>query len=85
MVTIHPVTPDDFLDYEKLMKDLYRPLTGKVKMNHIFSCTNDARDEMTLRQSDLAEHTEVLFNLRKKKAVDITCDQLVEASNLVLG
>ena len=79
------VCGDDFCDYDKLMKDLYRPLAGKVKKNHIFSCTNDARDEMTLRLSDLTEHTEVLFRLRKKKAVDITHDQLVEASNLVLG
>ena len=57
----------------------------KVKTNHIFSCTNDARDKTTLRLSDLAEHTEVLFDLRKKSSVDMTRDQLVEASNLVLG
>ena len=85
MVTIHQVTPDDFIDYDKLMCDIYPPLLGIVKKNHIFSCNNDGDHKMTFRQSDLMEHTEVVFNLRTKKAGDITRDQLAEASNLVLA
>ena len=85
MVTIHPTIPADFCDYDRLMNDLYRKLSGLVKKNHIFSCTNDEDHKMMLRQSDLTEHTEVVFNLRTKKAGDITHDKLAEDSNLVLA
>ena len=41
---------------------------------------------MTLRQSDLAEHTAVSFNLRKKGVwEDMTQDKLTETTNSVLA
>jgi hypothetical protein len=81
IVTIHPTIPDDFIDYDKLMRNIYRPLSGKVKKNHIFSC-NNVGDRMMLRQSDLAEHTTVSFNLRKKGIwEDMTQDKLAETTN----
>jgi len=36
MVTVHPASPEDFLDYNKLMNYLYRPLAGIVKKSHLF-------------------------------------------------
>jgi hypothetical protein len=88
MVTIHPVGPDDFCDYDKLMSDIYRPLSGLVKRNHIFSCS-DGGQTMTLRESDLEEHKEVSFNLRKKKGIweDMThlTSALVETTNSILA
>jgi hypothetical protein len=85
MVTIHPTISDDFIDYDKLMRNIYWPLPGKVKKNHIFSC-NNVGDRMTLRQSDLAEHTAVSFNLRKKGIwEDMTQDKLAETTNSVLA
>ena len=85
MVTTHQAIPDDFRDYDKLLCDIYRPLLSKIKKNHIFSC-NNVGDQMTLRQSDLAEHTAVSFNLRKKGIwEDMTRDKLAETSNSVLA
>ena len=40
-VTVHTATPEDFLTYEKLLSTLFRPLTGNIKKNHIFSCNID--------------------------------------------
>ncbi len=31
MVTVHPASPEDFLDYDKLMNYFYRPLAGIIK------------------------------------------------------
>ena len=85
MVTIHPTILDSFINYNKLMRDIYQPLSGKVKKNHIFSC-NNVGDRMMLQQSDLAEHTTVLFNLRKKGIwEDMTQDKLAETTNSVLA
>ena len=68
MVTIHPVTPDDFCNYNRLMCEIFWALSGQVKRNHIFSC-NDGRDKMTLRESNLEEHKEISFTLWKKKGI----------------
>jgi hypothetical protein len=46
-VSVIPTVPEDFYDYDMLFKDLYRPLSGKVKQNHIFTCLDD--DKMILR------------------------------------
>jgi hypothetical protein len=52
MVTVHLANPEDFLDYNKLMNYIYRPLAGIIKKNHIFSCMNDGV-QMRLWQSNL--------------------------------
>ena len=65
MVSIHPVNPDNFCDYNRLMRDYYQMLGGQVKKNHNFSWTSNGAT-MKLRQSNLDEHKEVLLNLRKK-------------------
>jgi hypothetical protein len=36
-VMVVPSVAEDFLDYDALFDDIYCPLTGKVKQNHIFS------------------------------------------------
>ena len=42
LVTIHPASPLDFLDYDKLMNKFYgRRLLGNIKKNHIFTCNDD--------------------------------------------
>ena len=50
-----PTSPDDFFNYDKLFKDMYADLSGKVKVNHIFSCSGDDPEVtlMELRQSNL--------------------------------
>ena len=32
MVTVHPTSPVDFHDYDKLMQELYRTLSGNIKI-----------------------------------------------------
>jgi hypothetical protein len=65
LLTIHPTLPEDFLDYSKLLDGLYQPLTGNIKTNHIFSCTDEGTQIM-IRQSNLEEHQEYVLNLRKR-------------------
>jgi len=84
MVTVHPASPEDFLDYDKLMNYLYRPLAGIVKKNHIISCVNEL--QMRLRQSNLEEHNElvVVFNLWKRITSKLSRVEIAEISNSLL-
>ena len=82
MVTVHPASPEDFLDYDKLMNYLYRPLAGIVKKNHIFSCVNEL--QMRLWQSNLEEHNELVFNLRKRSTSKLSRAEIAEISNSLL-
>jgi hypothetical protein len=41
MVTIHPKNPEDFLDYDELMSNLFQTLSGNINKNHIFSCNDN--------------------------------------------
>jgi hypothetical protein len=84
MVTVHPASPEDFLDYDKLMNFLYRPLAGTVKKNHIFSCMDDGL-QMRLRQSNLEEHNELVFNLRKGSTSKLSRAEIAEISNSLLA
>jgi len=83
MVTVHPASPEDFLDYDKVMNYLYRPLAGIIKKNHIFSCTDDGL-QMRLRQSNLEEHNELVFNLRKRSTSKLSRAEIAEISNSLL-
>jgi hypothetical protein len=65
LLTIHPTLAKDFLNYSKLLDCLYWPLTGNIKTNHIFSCTDDGM-QITIRQSNLEEHQEYVLNLWKR-------------------
>ena len=82
MVTVHPASPEDFLDYDKVMNYLYRPLAGIIKKNHIFSCVNEL--QMRLRQSNLEEHNELVFNLRKRSTSKLSRAEIAEISNSLL-
>jgi len=84
MVTIHPASPEDFLDYDKLMNYLYQPLAGIVKKNHIFSCVNEL--QMRLWQSNLEEHNElvVVINLRKRSTSKLSRAEIAVISNSLL-
>jgi len=84
MVTVHPTSPVDFRDYDKLVQELYQTLSGNIKTNHIFSCT-DYGSQMTLRISNLAEHREFGFDLRKKGTWDgMTHAEIAHFSKSVL-
>ncbi len=84
LLTIHPTLAEDFLDYSKLLDGLYRPLTGNIKTNHIFSCTDDSTQIM-IRQSNLKEHQEYVLNLRKRGTWNgVTQAQLIEHADNVL-
>ena len=54
-VTVLPTEPSDFFDYDKLFKGLFQDMSGRVKKNHIFSCSAD--DWMDLCESNIPEHS----------------------------
>jgi hypothetical protein len=84
VVTIHPASSEDFLDYKKLMSSLFWTLAGNIKKNHIFSC-NDDGSQMTLRQSNLPEHQEFILYLRMRGTWDgMTRSKIAEYSEEVL-
>jgi hypothetical protein len=80
MVTVHPASPEDFLDYDKLMNYLYRPLAGITKKN-IFSCMDDGSQTRRLRQSNLEEHNELVFNLWKRTTSKLSHAKIAEIPN----
>jgi hypothetical protein len=49
LLTNHPTLAEEFLNYSKLLDGLNRPLTGNIKTNHIFSCTDDGMQIMIRR------------------------------------
>jgi hypothetical protein len=83
-LTIHPTVAEDFFNYSKLLDSLYRPLTGNVKTNNIFSCTDDDT-QITIWQSNLKEHQEYVLNLQKRGTWDgVIWAQLIEHADKVL-
>ncbi len=84
LLTIHPTVAEDFLNYSKLLDSLYRPLSGNIKTNHIFSCTDNGT-QIRIRQSNLDEHQEYVHNLWKRGTWDgVTRAQLIEHADKVL-
>ncbi len=84
LLTIHPTAAEDFLNYSKLLDSLYPPVSGNIKTNHIFSCTDDGT-QITIRQSNLDEHKEYVLNLWKRGTWDgVTWAQLIEHAYKVL-
>jgi hypothetical protein len=69
LLTIHPNIAGNFLDYSKLLDGLYRPLTGNIKTNHIFSCTDNGM-QIPFRQSNLKEHQEYVLSFLKRGTWD---------------
>ena len=39
-VTVIQTGSGNFWDYDSLMNDMYRDLSGQIKINHIFSCVD---------------------------------------------
>ncbi len=78
-VTVVPLVAEDFLDYNALFDDIYHPLAGKVKQNHIFSCSGDnLLPVIELHASNLDEHQITYFKaLKKSRTVE-------EISNLTV-
>jgi hypothetical protein len=68
-LTIHPTVAVNFLNYNKLLDSLYWLLTGNIKTNHIFFCTDDGT-QMMIQQSNLKEHQEYVLNLWKRGTWD---------------
>ncbi len=84
LLTIYPTVAKDFLNYSKLLDSLYRPLTGNIKTNHIFSCTDDGM-HITICKSNLEEHQEYVLNLWKRGTWDgVTWAWLIEHVEKVL-
>ena len=69
-VTVIPTKSGDFWDYDFLLKDMYRDLSGQVKINHIFSCSSNDPLMMTLemRRSNLPEHGTTIHKASKVRA-----------------
>jgi hypothetical protein len=83
-LTIHPTMVKDFLDYSKLLDSLYWLLTGNIKTNQFFSCTEDVT-QITIRQSNLEEKQEYALNLWKRGTWDgVTWVQLIEHADKML-
>jgi hypothetical protein len=83
-LTINPTVAEDFLNYSKLLDSFYWPLTGNIKTNHIFSCTDNGM-QIKIRQSNLDEHQEYVLNFWKRGNWDgVTQAQLIEHANKVL-
>ncbi len=57
-ISVHPASESDFRDWDDYLSKFYSSMTGKIKNNHIFSCTiNNFNPEgtqlvMKLRKSD---------------------------------
>ncbi len=84
VVTVHPASSEDFLDYKKLMSSLFWTLVGNIKKNHIFS-SNDNGSQIMLRQSNLPEYQEFVLYLRKRGTWDgMTCSKIAEYPEEVL-
>jgi len=71
-VTVHETNEKDFLDYSNYMTNYYRKLSGIIKENHIFSCSQDTSNQidnkfiMTIKQCDLPTANTVKFNMIKQ-------------------
>ena len=65
-----PTVPNDFWDYDGFLNDMYKEISGKVKIIHIFSCNSDNPLSMALdlRKSNLPEHTVDVHNVSKVRA-----------------
>jgi hypothetical protein len=85
MVTVHPASPEDFLDYDKLMTKLFgRALYGNIKKNPIFTCDDDGA-QMIIRQSDLDEHCEYVVYLQKRGKWDISHQEITQISDEMMA
>ncbi len=73
-ITIHPTVSEDFFDYGKLFDLFYKPLTGQIKQNHIFTSTNG--HQMEIRESVM--HQEFIFTIGKKWFEDIPYLEMIE-------
>ncbi len=63
---------------------LISAVNGKIKTNHIFSCTDDGT-QIRIWQSNLEEHQEYVLNLWKRGTWDgVTQAQLIEHADKVL-
>jgi hypothetical protein len=84
MVMVHPETPEDFLNYDKLLSTLFWTLVGNIQKNHIFSC-NDDGSQMKIWQSNLPEHEKFVLYLWKRGTWEgMTHNKIVEFSKSVL-
>jgi hypothetical protein len=84
VVSNHPASLEDFIDYNKLVSSLFWTLAGNIKKNHIFSCNYD-KSQMMLWQSNLLEHKEFVLYLWKRGTWDgMTPSKIAEYSEEVL-
>ena len=69
-VSVLPISPDDFWDWDRLLTDMYRDISGLIKVNHIFSCSGNNPLLMTLdlRKSNLEEHGIIIHKVSKVRA-----------------
>ena len=74
-ITINQTAASDFLDYDGLMKHLYKDLKLLVKKNHIFDCTEDGK--MIIKESNLDEHGTAFNGLKKSTPTDLVSLKVV--------
>ena len=73
---------DDFFDYDALLNNMCRDLSGQVKVNHIFSCNGDDLLAMALamQRSNLLEHPALTHIASKVRSRRFNC--LVEGKGV---
>ena len=69
-VSVIPTMSDDFWDWDRLLTDMYRDISGQIKVNHIFSCSGNDPLLMTLdlHKSNLEEHGIIVHKVSKVRA-----------------
>ena len=71
--------PSNFWDYNGLLNEMYKDISGKIKIDHIFYCSSKNPLVMTLnlRKSNLAEHMVVAHNAQyyPQKSSDVTMQE----------
>ena len=58
-VTVVLTLPDDFLDYDQLLNNIYRDIAGMIKLNHIFSVSGD--DPLPVRSCGRATYLSIQY------------------------
>ena len=69
-ISVIPMTLDNFWDWDRLLTNMYRDISGQIKVNHIFSRSGNDPLLMTLDlwKLNLDKHGVILHKVSKVRA-----------------